>query len=159
MGQALTCQAISGLYTSQRRTYSGEQDTEIIKSIEEVNARWGGSFGAQYEKNWKKVLREYKQKKFSIVHLTMYGMPIQGDIKALRKKTNVLLVIGGEKVPPEIYALADHNVAVTSQPHSEVAALAVFMHEFHAGKELEKKFKNAKIRVIPQERGKKVEES
>ena len=61
-------------------------------------------------------------------------------------------------MPPEIYALADSNIAVSSQPHSEVAALAVFLHEYFDGKELEKKFKNAKIRVVPQERGKKVEE-
>lgn len=152
------CGLVSRVLGADRIIYTGEQDTEIIKSIEEVNARWGGLFSASYEKDWKKVLREYKQKKFSIVHLSMYGMPIQNEIKSLRKKTNILLVIGGEKAPPEIYALADHNIAVGSQPHSEVAALAIFLHEYFDGKELEKKFKNAKIKVIPQERGKKVEE-
>lgn len=153
------CGLVSRALGADGIIYTGEQDTEVVKSIEEVGSKWGGSFAASYEKDWKKVLKEYKQKKFSIVHLTMYGEPVQSKIKALRKKSNVLVVIGGEKVPPEIYQLADANVAVTNQPHSEVAALAIFLHEYFDGKELEKKFKNAKIRVVPQERGKKVEES
>ncbi|KHO47761.1 MAG: hypothetical protein QT00_C0002G0423 [archaeon GW2011_AR5] len=153
------CGLVSRALGADRIIYTGEQDTEVIKSIEEVAAKWGGGFAASYEKDWKKVIKDYKQKKFSIVHLTMYGELVQSKIKALRKKTNVLVVIGGEKVPPEIYALADANIAVTSQPHSEVAALAIFLHEYFDGKELEKKFSRAKIRVVPQERGKKVEEN
>ena len=83
-------------------------------------------------------------------------MPIQGEIKAIRKKTNLLIIIGGEKVPAEIYKIVDHNISITHQPHSEIAALSIFLHEYFAGKELNKEFKNSKIRVIPQERGKKV---
>lgn len=153
------CGLVSRALGADQIIYTGEQDAEVVKSIEDLGARWGGSFSARYEKDWKKVIRDYKQKKYSIVHLTIYGMPIQEKIKALRKKTNVLVVIGGEKVPPEIYALADSNIAVSSQPHSEVAALAIFLHEYFDGKELEKKFGKSKIRVIPQERGKKIEES
>lgn len=152
------CGLVSRALGADRIIYTGEQDSEIIKNLDEVTAKWGSSFAACYEKDWKKVIREYKQKKYSIVHLSMYGEPIQSKIKSIRKKTNILLAIGGEKVPPEIYALADANIAVTNQPHSEVAALAVFLHEYFSGKELEKKFKG-KIRVIPQERGKKVEEN
>lgn len=139
--------------------YTGDSDSNMLGNIKEINERWGGAFGARHSKNWKTVVEEYRQKKFSIVHLTMYGQPVQSKIKALRKKTNLLVVIGGEKVPPDIYQLADANIAVTNQPHSEVAALAVFLHEYFDGKELEKKFKNAKLKIVPQDKGKKVEET
>ena len=86
----------------------------------------------------------------------MYGLPIQDKIDNIRKcKENLLIVIGSEKVPGEIYNLSDWNVAIMNQPHSEVAALALFLDRFFKGQELKKQFKNTKINVIPQERGKK----
>jgi tRNA (cytidine56-2'-O)-methyltransferase len=68
-----------------------------------------------------------------------------------------LVVVGGTKVPGGVYGLADWNVSVTSQPHSEVSALAVFLHEFFGGRELGGVFEGARLRVSPQERGKRVE--
>jgi tRNA (cytidine56-2'-O)-methyltransferase len=73
----------------------------------------------------------------------------------IKKHKNVLLVIGGEKVPPELYELADYNVSVGLQPHSEVAALAITLDRYFAGKELRKKFKDG-LKIIPKEKGKKV---
>ena len=70
-----------------------------------------------------------------------------------------LVVVGGAKVPGEVYGMVDWNVAVTSQPHSEVSALAVFLHELFEGSELDASFKGAKLRVRPQARGKLVEEA
>ena len=64
-------------------------------------------------------------------------------------------MIGGEKVPGEVYGLADYNIAVTNQPHSEVAALAVFLHEYFSGKELDKKFRG-RLKIVPQAAGKKI---
>lgn len=136
--------------------YSGEADSEVIGSINDITKRWGGPFSARYEKGWKKVLAEYKKKKFSVIHLTMYGLPIQGKIKALRKKTNILLVIGGEKVPSEVYHITDTNISIGQQPHSEISSLAIFLHEYFCGKELNREFKNAKIKIIPKEKGKKI---
>jgi len=51
--------------------------------------------------------------------------------------------------------VSDFNVAVGNQPHSECTALAIFLDRFFKGKELSKDFKKAKIKVVPQERGKK----
>jgi tRNA (cytidine56-2'-O)-methyltransferase len=59
-------------------------------------------------------------------------------------------------VPSDVYQIANFNIAVTNQPHSEVGALAVFMHEYFEGKELETELKDAKIRIEPSEKGKKV---
>ena len=42
-----------------------------------------------------------------------------------------MIVVGAEKVPREIYELADYNVAVGSQPHSEVSAWAYYWTVFN----------------------------
>ena len=70
---------------------------------------------------------------------------------------SLLVIVGAEKVPREIYNLASYNVSVGSQPHSEVAALAVFLDRLFMGEELYTTFVKAKIRVKPSSRGKEVE--
>lgn len=137
--------------------YSGGHDSRMMDSVKDIAERWGGKFSVSYDANWKKVIANHKKRGFCAVHATMYGLPIQNIMKDIRKKKKILFIIGGEKVPGELYSLADCNIAVTNQPHSEVAALAVFLHEYFQGKELSKKFKG-KIRIVPQEHGKKVVE-
>jgi tRNA (cytidine56-2'-O)-methyltransferase len=68
-----------------------------------------------------------------------------------------LLLVGSQKVPGEFFSgdVSDYNVSIGNQPHSECAALAVFLDRFFEGKELAQGFKKAKIKVVPQERGKK----
>jgi tRNA (cytidine56-2'-O)-methyltransferase len=130
---------------------SGEKDAKLEESIKKVVDNWGGDFSVSYEKDWKKVMKSWSGVS---VHLTMYGLPIQEKIEEIRKHKDVLLIIGSEKVQADAYQLATYNIAVTSQPHSEVAALSIFLHEYFRGKELDKQFKG-KINVVPQERGKK----
>jgi tRNA (cytidine56-2'-O)-methyltransferase len=132
--------------------YSGDRDQNLMNSLKETVKRWGGDFSVEYQKNWKRVIENFKGIK---IHLTMYGIPFQEKIKEIRKKRNLLLIVGSEKVPGEIYNLVDYNISVTNQPHSEVAALAVFLDHLFQGKELKKKFKGG-LKIIPQERGKKV---
>ncbi len=132
--------------------YSGERDKKMLTSVRNVVKNWGGKFSVSYERDWKSVMK--KHKKSTVVHLTMYGMPIQKEIGKIRKKRNVLVIIGGEKVPFDIYHKAHWNISVTNQPHSEVAALAVFLDKYFSGKELDKKFGKAKIQLVPQEKGK-----
>ncbi|MFH1420409.1 MAG: tRNA (cytidine(56)-2'-O)-methyltransferase, partial [Candidatus Aenigmatarchaeota archaeon] len=132
--------------------YSGDKDGGLIESVTSVAANWGGSFAVRYEKDWRKILRKFKGCK---VHLTIYGMPVQDKISEIRKvKGDLLIIVGGEKVPGQVYEECDYNIAVTQQPHSEVAALAIFLHELQQGKELDKKFIGGKLQVIPQEHGK-----
>jgi len=135
---------------------SGENDDSILKSITDVSRRWGGKFSVRHEENWKKVVKGFKGK---IAHLTMYGLPVQKVATEIRKEKSLLVVVGGEKVPPGMYELADWNVSVTNQPHSEVAATAILLDRIFNGKELAKRFAGAKIKVIPQERGKKTVEN
>jgi tRNA (cytidine56-2'-O)-methyltransferase len=61
-------------------------------------------------------------------------------------------------VPGELYGLADYNIGVTGQPHSEISSLAVFLDHIFSGSELECEFPGAVIRVIPSSQGKHTEE-
>lgn len=139
---------------------SGAAEDDTADSLKRVEERWGGDVQIRLEPNWKTVLRNWQG---IIVHLTMYGVPIDRalpDIKRQLKHSDggkLLLVIGSEKVPREIYSLATYNVAIANQPHSEIAALAVFLDRIYKGKELYSTFANAKIRIKPSLRGKEVE--
>ena len=71
----------------------------------------------------------------------------------------LLIVVGAEKVPPELYGLADWNVAAGNQPHSEVAALAITIDRLKAasGKDaLKTSFPDGEIEIIPHRAGKEV---
>jgi tRNA (cytidine56-2'-O)-methyltransferase len=132
---------------------SGEKDDSILKNINKVVKNWGNHFEAKYEKNWKKIINNWHGK---TVHLTMYGLPIQDKIDEIKKSKNILVIVGSEKVPGEVYHLSNFNISITNQPHSEVGSLAIFLSKLLEGKELNKKFNNAKLRIIPQEKGKKI---
>jgi tRNA (cytidine56-2'-O)-methyltransferase len=136
---------------------AGEKDENVKKSLEKVVMTWGGSFHVEIGVSARKIIEEWRAKGGEIIHLTMYGLPLPNVIEKIRKsKKDKLIVVGAEKVPAWIFELADWNVSITNQPHSEVAALAVFLHELWKGKEFKFEFKNAKIRIVPSAKGKKV---
>ncbi|MGI0040865.1 MAG: tRNA (cytidine(56)-2'-O)-methyltransferase, partial [Nitrosopumilaceae archaeon] len=74
----------------------------------------------------------------------------------IRQEEQILVVVGAEKVPREVYDLADYNVAVGNQPHSEISALAVLLDRVLQGKQFLKKHENAQREIVPVKRGKKV---
>lgn len=128
-------------------------DPDIEKSLSRVCKEWGGDTRIRTTDGWKKYVEGFCGDR---IHLTMYGVNVNdciGDIRSSRK--DKLIIVGGQKVPSEIYKLADYNVAIGSQPHSEVAALAVFMDRLYNGKELERQFHGKKT-IVPQQSGKKV---
>ena len=134
--------------------YTGEKDPVFEETMRKVTSKWGGRFSVSYSESRLFVLERHRKAGFSIAHLTMYGLPIQNVMRDVRKRKKLLVIVGGEKVPGEIYAASDFNISVTNQPHSEVAALAVFLHEYFQGKELAKRFPGAKLRIRPMARGK-----
>ena len=71
------------------------------------------------------------------------------------KKQDLLIIIGAEKVPAELYDLSDLNISIGNQPHSEVAALAIFLDRYTNGNWINKRY-NGKIEIIPKNKGKKV---
>ena len=132
-----------------------EVNPEIKKTISDINRTWGGTFEVEIIDNWKKVLKS-KKNSFKIVHLTMYGENINSVVDKLRQEEQVLIVVGAEKVPREIYDMADYNIAVGNQPHSEISALAVLLDRVLQGRQFLKKHENAQKEIIPTKRGKKV---
>lgn len=137
--------------------YLEEVEKELEKTVAEVNRTWGGDF-AVVEGKWRRVFQDAKREGRAVVHLTMYGTPLQDEMGELRKHDSFLIAVGGPKVPGEVFRMADYNVAVTSQPHSEVAALAITIHELQKGEELKKVFADYKLRIIPSAKGKRVEQ-
>lgn len=130
------------------------EDKNIRESVRKVVDNWGGKFWFAVEEGWKEFIKNWRG---IVVHLTMYGLPIDESIPRIKsEKKDVLVVVGSEKVPGEVFRLAHYNVAITGQPHSEVAALAIFLDRFFEGRELSKEFKG-RLRIAPQERGKKME--
>ncbi len=101
-------------------------------------------------KNGLKILKEWKELGGEIIHLTMYGMPLPNVIEEIRNsQKDKLVVVGAQKVPKDVYELATYNVSITNQPHSEIAALAIFLDYFFQGEEFNKKYLDAKIEIVP----------
>ncbi len=137
--------------------YCGKRDVNLEKTLRRVTETWGGSFRVSYVKDWRTCLQEYKDNGLEVVHLTMYGLPIEEVIEKIRSSPrDKLVIVGGAKVPKEVYLLSDWNVSVTSQPHSEVSALSIFLHELFKGEELLRSFEGGRLKVLPHERGKHV---
>jgi tRNA (cytidine56-2'-O)-methyltransferase len=79
----------------------------------------------------------------------MYGAGLDEMIEEVPADEDILIIVGAEKVPAEIYDLAHFNIAVGNQPHSEVSALALFLDRFFDGKELDMKPEGAQMIIQP----------
>jgi tRNA (cytidine56-2'-O)-methyltransferase len=137
-------------------------DEHIKETVEKVSVTWGGDFFFDMGTKWRNTVRDWKAKGGVIVHLTAYGENIQTSnvLERVRNtQKDLLIIVGSQKVPSEFYSaeVSDFNVAIGNQPHSECAALAIFLDRFFMGETLGKLFGNAKMKIIPIERGKKVE--
>lgn len=138
--------------------YLAARDAGVVRSIEDVVERWGGSFSVEDGISPRRCIREWKESGGVVVHLTMYGIPLQEAVESLKGEERVLAVVGAEKVPGEIYGLADYNLSVTTQPHSEISSLAVFLDHLFSGEELGITYPDAKMKIRPSPRGKQREE-
>lgn len=138
--------------------YLAGADRGVVTSIRDVVSRWGGSFFCEDNVKWRRCITDWKKNGGTVVHLTMYGMNLPDVIGEIRLKDPVLVIVGAEKVPGEIYGLSDYNVAVTGQPHSEISSLALFLDHFFSGQELSIIYPDANIRIIPSRAGKRTEE-
>ncbi len=137
---------------------SGDHDKKLIENVHDVVKRWGGEFQVEYQEKWENLLDDWKNRGGEIIHLTMYGEPVQDVITKIRASSqDKLVVVGGSRVPSKVYQEADWNVSVTTQPHSEVSSLAIFLHMFYEEKELDLEFEGGDMKVIPSQKGKNVQ--
>ncbi|QMU53987.1 MAG: tRNA (cytidine(56)-2'-O)-methyltransferase [Nitrosopumilus sp.] len=139
------------------KIFMTEINPEIKDTIEKINNTWGGNFEIEFIEKWKTIVKKKKNEGFKIVHLSMYGEDIDDVQENLRNEENIVIVVGAEKVPREIYELADYNVAIGSQPHSEISALAITLDRIQKGEQFKKEFSDAKRKIIPTKKGKNVE--
>ena len=136
---------------------SGDEDKKIMENVRDVVKRWGGDFEIDYVKKWDKFIDNWKNNGGEVVHLTMYGEPVQKVTSKIRESSrDKLVVVGGSRVPSKVYNEADWNVSVTNQPHSEVAALSIFLHTLLEGEEYDIDFNDSELKVIPTAHGKQV---
>lgn len=134
-----------------------EGDASLVKGVRSVAERFGGAFAIQDGTGWKGPVKQWKESGGQVVHLTMYGRPLSEAVpRVLARGTKVLVVVGAEKVPGDLYGLADENVAVGNQPHSEVAALALVLDRLRQGAWEADEFPGAKLKVVPTAHGKRV---
>lgn len=140
--------------------YIEGNDKNVVNSVLKVLNNWGGFsyFTIKEIQDGKKLVENWRKTNGTVVHLTMYGINIRNIEEDLDKKIRfpLLVVVGSEKVEGWYYHNSDYNIAISNQPHSEVAALAIFLDRIYKGRELYMEFRDAKIKIIPQERGKKV---
>jgi tRNA (cytidine56-2'-O)-methyltransferase len=136
---------------------SGDEDHKLMENVGDVVKRWGGNFKVDYKKNYDNFIDEWKNNGGEVVHLTMYGSQVQEVVNEIRDSPkDKLVVVGGARVPTKVYKQADWNISITTQPHSEVSSLAVFLHMLFEGKELDMEFEGGKMKVVPTAKGKRV---
>jgi tRNA (cytidine56-2'-O)-methyltransferase len=144
---ALTARALGAT-----RMWLHPPDPDLARRVAAVGNGWGGSFTVEAAPDWKRAVREFDG---PVVHLTMYGEPMARVLPRVKRARRLLLVVGGAKVPPDLYRLSTYNLAVGHQPHSEVAAVAVVLSQL-LGVPGPAAWPGARRRIVPQARGKKV---
>jgi tRNA (cytidine56-2'-O)-methyltransferase len=129
-----------------------ERDDRVVSGVRDVVKRFGGPFDIESGVPYRPLLKDPATTK---VHLTMYGLPMQEVLPQIDRAKDLLVIVGAEKVPRDVYELSDHNVAVGNQPHSEVAALALFLYALQGDAAFRKEF-HGEIDVEPSAKGKVV---
>jgi len=130
--------------------YGGQHDSNMMQSIQDIIDRWGGNFQVKYREEWKKEIKNFNGLK---IHLTMYGEKINEKISEIKQEysgKDLMIIVGAEKVPRWVYTNVDYNISVGNQPHSEIAALAVFIDRIQQGR-IKEGFEDAEIEVEPSE--------
>ena len=130
------------------------KDSELERAFAGVCERFGGDVELRTGVKWRKEMNDWEGQ---IVHLTMYGESFEAGMKEIDHSQDLMIVVGAEKVPREVYEAAHINVSVGNQPHSEVAALAVFLFEYFDGEPFHD-FEDGKMKIIPNRSGKTVVE-
>ena len=144
--------ALSSRALGAKGLYVDTYDPVLEENVHSVVDRFGGDYTIKTGVTWKEAMKDFKGK---VVHLTMYGEQVVDAMPKIPKDEDIMVIVGAEKVPPEVYQRADFNVSVGNQPHSEIAAMAIFLYEFTGGAHLYED-RGGEMTVIPNERGKTV---
>lgn len=135
------------------KIYIDQKDKKLEETITATVKHFGGDFKIETGISPKKIIKNWDG---IIIHLTMYGEQLDLSIDKIKDNDkNILVIIGAEKVPAEIYNIADFNISIGNQPHSEVSSLSIFLDRYTNGSWQKKRF-NGKIEILPTDKGKRV---
>ena len=149
------CCLVARAFNAKTIYVLGEKEESLEGTLSTMNETFGSQTKIIFEKQKPvALLKELQQQGFCVVHLTMYGMPLEEKLVKLQQQNKMAIVVGSEKVPREVYEQANYNIAVGSQPHSEVAALGITLYAIHDG--TFPTLIGGKKKIIPQEKGKRV---
>jgi len=143
---------VARAFGANRFILAGDEDEEMFKGLQSVAKSFGGCLITEHSDAPMKWLKEFI-KTGTAIHLTMYGLPFRQVVPAISKDLPLCVVVGGSKVPRQVYEICQHNLAVGNQPHSEVAALALFLDSFIVSAP---QFEDARLTIEPNARGKSV---
>jgi tRNA (cytidine56-2'-O)-methyltransferase len=131
-------------------------DGQLVDTVMKVVEQFGGKFTIETGIPWRRTIVNWKKSGGRVIHLTAYGIPLSEVIGSIRRsQSDKLIVVGAEKMPGEVFHLADWNVAITNQPISEVSALGIFL-DWLFKHHLPGEFPGARIKILPSAHGKKV---
>jgi len=110
-----------------KKIYLSKSDSRVIGSVNEVVDKFGGDFIIENISNPERFVKNWSGK---VIHLTMFGLPIEDHLEELKNESrDLLIIVGAEKVPSWVFNEADYNICIGNQPHSEVAALAITLNK------------------------------
>jgi tRNA (cytidine56-2'-O)-methyltransferase len=150
---------VARAFGADRIYMTGIIDNSIDDTVASISKRWGGGFKLEVIQDWKNLAKTWQNEGGKVAHLTMYGINVDDIAERVRKESKVLVIIGAEKVPQEAYDIADYNIAIGNQPHSEIAALAIFLDRMFTGVQFKRTFTDANLKIVPSEKGKKMQEN
>ena len=150
---------------ANRFLFSGDDDERLAENIGSVNQRFGGDMVVEHVKSPMAWLRKFVGDGIDCnppgiaVHLTMYGASYRSVTPTIRRDRPLVVVVGGAKVPSEVFQISQYNLAVGNQPHSEVAALALFLDGWYGSGSAERILDGGELIINPSNTGKDVTET
>ena len=147
---------------ANRFLLAGDEDPKMFENLDSVASRFGGEMECEHVNAPMGWLRRFVEEDAGdgspgvAVHLTMYGEPFREAIPRIRRDRPMVIVVGGAKVPGDVFKYCQYNIAVGNQPHSEVAALALFLDAWHGDSGSVRTFDDARLIIEPSANGKRV---
>ena len=77
------CGLVARAFGAGKIILSGDYDKKIVDSLKGVSEQWGGDFDVEYDKQWMKIIKRFKDEGAVVVHLTMYGIGLDEGIAGL----------------------------------------------------------------------------
>ena len=126
--------------------------SHITKYFKEINNDWGSNFKVSFTNNWMDLIKEHNNN-YKTIYLTKYGDSIKKKEYVISTYKNILLIVSTTDDIKELYDMADFNISLTTQPHTIISSIAVFLNMYYKGRELAMHFENAKYKIMPETHG------